>query len=141
MKYILDSSVAFKWVVHEADSDKADQLRFEFLSGLHELHSPDIFPVEVSHALTRAERQLRIVVGQARSLLTAVLTVGPQLHPYRPLLFRAVDISSQYRVGVYDCVYVALAEQEQCELVTGDDKLIKNLQKHFPFVIALLSLP
>lgn len=38
MKYVLDSSVAFKWVVPEANSDKADQLRIEFLQGLHDFH-------------------------------------------------------------------------------------------------------
>jgi predicted nucleic acid-binding protein len=44
------------------------------------------------------------------------------------------------RCGVYDCLYVALAENEGCELVTADDKLVKNL-KMFPFIIQLSSLP
>jgi predicted nucleic acid-binding protein len=141
MKYVLDSSVAFKWVVREADSDKADQFRAELFQGLHELHSPDIFPVEIAHALTRAERQFRVVVGQSRSLLADVLLSAPRFHASRPLLNRALDISSKMRIGVYDCLYVALAEQENCELLTGDDKLIKNLQRQFPFIRALASLP
>jgi predicted nucleic acid-binding protein len=45
------------------------------------------------------------------------------------------------RIGVYDCLYVALAEEENCQLVTADDKLIKNLQKSFSFIISLASLP
>jgi predicted nucleic acid-binding protein len=45
------------------------------------------------------------------------------------------------RIGVYDCLYVALAERECCELVTADDKLIKNLQARFPFIVPLASLP
>jgi predicted nucleic acid-binding protein len=45
------------------------------------------------------------------------------------------------RIGVYDCLYVALAEREGCELVTADDKLIENLQILFPFVVSLASLP
>ena len=45
------------------------------------------------------------------------------------------------RVGVYDCIYVALAEQEGCELVTADDRLVNNLQKQFPFIIHLATLP
>src|SRR4051794_30631970 len=99
MKYVLDSSVAFKWVVAEVDSDKADALRADFMSGLHELLSPDVFPVEVSHALTRAERQARVTVGQARRLFLDVLTTPPQFHPYRPLLLHAIDLSSQLRIG------------------------------------------
>ena len=45
------------------------------------------------------------------------------------------------RVGVYDCIYVVLAEQVSCELVTADDKLIRNLQARFPFIVHLSSLP
>jgi predicted nucleic acid-binding protein len=141
MKYVVDSSVAVKWVVPEADSAKADLLRTDFLNGIHELWAPDVYPVEVAHALTRAERQARVIVGQARHLLLDVLTTPPQFHSYRLLLTRAVDISSQMRIGVYDCLYVALAEQEQCELVTADDKLIKNLQSTFPFIVPLAALP
>jgi predicted nucleic acid-binding protein len=63
MKYVLDSSVAFKWVVPETDSGKANQLREDFRQGVHELLAPDLFPVELAHALTRAERQGRILVG------------------------------------------------------------------------------
>jgi predicted nucleic acid-binding protein len=63
------------------------------------------------------------------------------MYPYEPLLDRAVDISSQTRCGLYDCLYVALAEREGCELVTADDKLIKNLRPHFPFILSLASLP
>jgi predicted nucleic acid-binding protein len=141
MKYVLDSSVAFKWVVREVDSDKADLMRADFLNGIHEFLAPDVYPVEVAHALTRAERQARITVGQARHLLADVLTTPPQLHLYRMLLSRAVDISSTMRIGVYDCLYVALAEQEKCELVTADDKLAKNLLGTFPFIIPLASMP
>jgi predicted nucleic acid-binding protein len=141
MKYILDSSVAFKWVVRETYSDKADQLRADFLAGIQDFHSPNVFPVEVAHALTRAERQLRVVAGQAKSLIADILVAPPQLHAYRPLLMRAADISSQMRIGVDDCLYVALAEQENCELVTGDDKLLKKLRNHFPFLISPSAVP
>jgi predicted nucleic acid-binding protein len=57
------------------------------------------------------------------------------------LLLRAVAISSATRQGVYDCVYVALAEREDCELVTADDKLAKKLQPAFPFILPLSALP
>jgi hypothetical protein len=37
MKRVLDSSVGFKWVVAEADTDKALHLREDFRNGLIEL--------------------------------------------------------------------------------------------------------
>jgi predicted nucleic acid-binding protein len=47
----------------------------------------------------------------------------------------------QARHGVYDCLYVALAEREACALLTADAKLFNNLQPTFPFITSLASLP
>ena len=138
MKYVLDSSVAFKWVVPESDTPRAVQLRDEFRAAVHELIAPDVFPPELAHALTRAERQGRI--NDAVTRLIDVLTTSPILIPSLPLLLRAADISSTLRVGVYDCLYVALAEREGCELVTADTRLLANLKPTFPFIIDLASL-
>ena len=80
-------------------------------------------------------------VGDARPLLGRVMRTPPVMHPYEPLLDRAVDISSQTRAGLYDCLYAVLAEREGCELVTEDQKLIANLKPHFPFIVPLASLP
>jgi predicted nucleic acid-binding protein len=141
MKYVLDSSVGVKWALIEQDTDKARQLRNDYGNGVHELISPDIFPIETAHSLTRAERQRRIAVSQAAVLWIDIMRAAPMLHPHAPLIPRAIAISSQMRIGVYDCVYVALAEQEGCELVTADDLLIRNLLFTFPFIRALASFP
>ena len=140
MKYILDASVAFKWVVAEALSDKAQRVRDDYRKNIHELLSPDVFPIEVAHALTRAERQGRITVPQSAILLADVLSTCPKLFSYLPLLRRAVEFSSQLRVGAYDCLYIALAEQEGGELLTADARLA-SLKPTFPFITELSSLP
>jgi predicted nucleic acid-binding protein len=97
--------------------------------------------VECVHALTRAERLRRITPQQGALALADLLTVQPDLHSFVPLLPRAYEISSNMRQGVYDCLYVALAEREKCELLTADDKLLKNLGPQFPFIVSLSSLP
>jgi predicted nucleic acid-binding protein len=91
--------------------------------------------------LTRAERQGRIVVGQAELFWGDVMTTPPRPYASLPVTARAIDISSRLRIGVYDCLYVALAEREGCEFVTADDKLVKNLRAYFSFVVALSTLP
>ena len=141
MRLVLDSAVALKWVLPEVDSDKADRLRDDYLNGVHELLAPDVFPVEVAHSLTRAERQGRITPPEASILLAEVILTCPQLHPYMPLLSQAVTISSQARIGVYDCLYVALAQREGCKFLTADDRLIRVLQPSYPFITAVSSWP
>jgi len=112
MKYILDASVALKWVLPEPDSAKAVALRDDFHHGIHQLLAPDVYPIEIAHALTRAERQGRITVAASGRLLTDILLTLPDLHPSLSLLARACELSSNMRMGVYDCLYIALAEQE-----------------------------
>jgi predicted nucleic acid-binding protein len=141
MKYVLDSAVALKWVLPEIHANKAKQLRDDYENQIHELIAPDLLAVEVSHALVRAERKKIVPIGQAAALLVDVMNSAPVLASYLPILSRATDIASQMRCGVYDCLYVALAEKEGCELVTADDKLVKNLKTMFPFIIQLSSLP
>jgi predicted nucleic acid-binding protein len=141
MSSVVDASVAFKWLVQEAESDKAVRLRDDYRKGLVHLIAPDVFPVEIVHSLTRAERQARIAPSVGAILLGELMTVLPILHASLPLLPRAYEISSREKIGVYDCLYVALAEQEQCELVTADYRLIRSLQASFPFITPLLTLP
>jgi predicted nucleic acid-binding protein len=141
MKYVLDASVALKRVLKEQYTAKADQVHGEFRRQIHELLAPDTLPVEVAQALAKAERRGIIAPGDADKLLTEVLSPPPQLHSYSPLLRRALDIASQARIGVYDCLYVALAEREGCKLLTADDRLVRSLQPTFPFITSLAALP
>ena len=64
MKYVLDSSVAVKFVLPEPDSGKAIRLLDEYSKALHELIAPDIFSTEVANALVSAERSARIKKGE-----------------------------------------------------------------------------
>lgn len=140
MTYVLDASVALCWVLPRPHSVKALRLRDDYQSQTHDLIAPSVFPGEIASALTKAERQKLIPVGDASPLLARVLRTPPALHAYETLLSRAVEISSQTRGGLYDCLYVALAEREGCELVTDDQKLVANLTPHFPFIAPLASL-
>ena len=141
MNKVLDASVAFKWVVAEKDDDKARRLRDDYRNAVVELIAPEVFPFDLAHSLTRAERQKRISVGDALTLWADVMTTPPRIIPSLPLTPRAIEISSIMRIGIYDCLYVALAEWENCELVTADTKLISNLVKQFPFIVDLSTLP
>ena len=136
MRYVLDSSVALKIALPEPDSAKAVQLRDDFRNGIHELLAIDVFPIEVGHALTRAERQRRIPPFSASGLWQKIMADCPILFPSIPLMPRALYLSSNARIGVYDCLYVALAEQEQCQVVSGDQRLVNT----FPNQVVHLSL-
>lgn len=62
----------------------------------------------------------------------------PDFHPYLALLPRALELSSAARVGVYDCLYIALPEREPCRVVTADQRLLNAFPDH---TISLDALP
>src|SRR5689334_13694911 len=141
MIYVLDASVAMKWVLPEPDTPEAVRLRNDFRLGLCDLIAPDVFVPEVAHGLTKAERRGIIPIGVAERRMLNVINCLPGLYPALPLSRRAIQIASRVRIAVYDCMYVALAEREGCELITADQKLITTLQPTFPFITPLVTLP
>jgi predicted nucleic acid-binding protein len=139
MKYVLDLLAALPWVLPEKDSAKAIRLRDDARNAVHELLAPDIFPAEVFNALLKAERTKRINVGDAKTLYASIGADIPALYPYLPLMPRAGEIASRFRVALYDCLYVALAERESCAVITADRGII-SLQSQFSFIVPLSSL-
>jgi predicted nucleic acid-binding protein len=142
MMYVIDASVAFKWVVAEPDTPRALRLRDDYRNRIHDLLAPDLFPTEIGNAVLVAERRGRVSAGQGPLLLADILRTLPTLHPSLPhLLPRAYEIAAPSQTSIYDCLYVALAEREGCAFVTGDGRLASNLSPQFPFVVELSSLP
>ena len=141
MKYVLDSSVALKWVLPEADSGIALRLLDETNNGIHELIAPDIFSPEVANGLATAERQGRIKPGEAATLLLDIIRQAPTIYPSFTFLIRGMEVAVSTRQAVYDCLYLALAESEQCELVSADDTFVRKMKAQFPFLVRLADLP
>lgn len=140
---MIDACSAFKWVVVEIDSDKAIRLRDDLRDGICELIAPDIFPSELGSALLTAQRKARI--SNFAPPLFSILAEGVVIHDTTALLPSVARIvasnNSGMKFSLYDCLYVALAQREGCELGTADERLVRAFQKDYPFVTSLASLP
>jgi predicted nucleic acid-binding protein len=111
---IVDASVAFKWLVEEPDSEAA-------ISWLvhDDLKAPAILLAEVGNALSKRIRGGEILAdGAAEKLtqLTSMLTIVDEAGS----IGRALEMSIALCHSFYDCVYLALAEAHQEELLTAD---------------------
>ena len=134
MNCVLNSFLAIKWVLAEPESDEALKVRGAFNNQIHKLLVPDVFPVEVAHALAKAERRGVIRQLEGTLKLADISDNLPDLHSYLPSLPRAFALASQSRIGVYNCLYVALTEREGYEHLTTDDRLVRTLQPTYPFI-------
>jgi len=66
--FVLDSSIAVKWVLPEPGSDEALALQDAVRHNLHEIIAPDVFASEGAHVLTKAEPKKIISVGDVTFL-------------------------------------------------------------------------
>lgn len=132
--FALDASVVAKLFVMEPDTPRA----FSLTNSGARLIAPSHLAMEVSSAITRRHRQGGITRVDAEAALTKASlffsTASVELSPDQAVLGRAEEIALDIKHALKDCLYVALAERERCELITADATLLTRAQPHFPFV-------
>lgn len=122
MSWVIDASVAVKWVIPEILSDEADRIR----DGVDDVLAPDLLLVEVANALWRKTMAREISPREADTALDLVSRSGVDLRGTEPLLPRAMGLARRLGHPVYDCVYLALAEREDARFVTADQRLLRR---------------
>src|SRR5262245_25184313 len=89
---------------------------------------------EVISAFLRAARRSRLTTDEAREAIRDLLALPFVLCDVTTLADRAFTIAHQRQQRAYDCLYVALAEQDGSELLTGDERLYNALHAQHPLV-------
>jgi len=117
MKWVVDASVAAKWLAPEPDSTLAEALLDD------ELNVPDLLYAEVGNILWK--KQLRGEMDAATAQIGArwLLQVPVQVHDSASLLADALALAMQMQHPAYDCFYLALAMRVNAPLVTADRRL------------------
>jgi predicted nucleic acid-binding protein len=115
---VVDASVAAKWVLPEAGSERALALRNEAA----DLLAPDLIVAEVANTLWKYARRGALSSADAIAAVTMATTVIARLAPVHDLLGPAMEMALRYRHPVYDCFYVALTQRDGAMLVTADQE-------------------
>jgi predicted nucleic acid-binding protein len=91
--------------------------------------------------LGTAAARKQLSEGQARQAFAEMLQDAPIWQPTVPLLDEALNLALAHQRALYDCLYVALAIREKCQLITADEALVRQLQPIYGCLVALSSLP
>ncbi len=134
---MIDASVAVKWVFPEVSSDLAAALLAERTAGEVELVAPDLLPAEAANAGWKKLRRGEITLDELRGAIVHLRPILPELFASADLLESAVALAAAHGQTVYDCLYLALAIELQCDLVTGDQRFDRALGGAYPFVHGL----
>jgi predicted nucleic acid-binding protein len=120
---IVDASVAVKWMLDEAGDLEARAI----IERRVPLIAPELIVAEVTNVAWKRHVKGDISLRQARLIAVEVPRVFAQLFALRPLRSRALAIALELRHVVYDCFYLALAEQRDATIVTADRRLVARL--------------
>lgn len=115
--FVVDSSVAIKWVVDEKNSPEALAL-FR-----HRLYAPELLIAECANVLWKKARRNELTTDEALLCARLLQSADVEFSPMRPLLESATRLALLLDHPAYDCVYLALAETLSCDLVTADARL------------------
>ena len=123
---VVDASLAFKWLVSEENSDRAQAISRTWANDGIQAAAPRLMPVEVSNALHRRVIRGEMAVSDAVRLVEHLLASGIVLRDEQDLHVRALRLASQLQQGtVYDAHYLALAEILGCEYWTADERFYR----------------
>ncbi|WP_231621649.1 type II toxin-antitoxin system VapC family toxin [Sphingomonas sp. 37zxx] len=124
MTVIIDASVGVKWIVPEEDHEAAAAL-----IGDQRLYAPALFFSEVGNALVKKHRRGEIVIAEVAQSFADLPLLITSVDECR-VMGRAMQLATELGHSIYDCVYVALAEDMRVELVTADLKFVAKLEGH-----------
>ena len=132
MLYVIDAGVVVKWFIPEVDSDIAHQLLERYLQGADGPVAPDLLIAECANVLWRRCRQGDITPDEATESLADLLTLQVPLVPATSLVQSALSLALQHQRTVYDALYLALAQERNCTLITADERFFNALSAQFP---------
>lgn len=87
------------------------------------LIAPDLLLAEFAGLVAKRRRRKQISAEQANAAFRLMSKCAPRLFDMRSELPRALDLSPQYQLSLWDSVYLALALERDCPVLTVDRRL------------------
>ena len=122
---VVDASVVAAAFFQEECTDEARAL---LVSG-RQLCAPDLIYPEVANAIWKRQRRGEINEEEAGQLLADFLKVPLSITPSNALIAPALRLAIRTGRTAYDCLYIALALDQACPLITGDRRLVNALAR------------
>lgn len=135
---VLDCSVAAKWILPEPGRVQALEILEQQESGKISLIAPDLMLAEFASLLSKRHRRKQISAEQAAEAFQLMEQCSPTIVETHSRLARALHLSLQLNMSLWDCVYVSLAIEYGCPLLTADRRLFRAGASH-QLSIQLLS--
>lgn len=142
-RFVLDASVVAKCLWPEEDSYQAMEV---YNTLAHDLIAPDFLLYEITNAMWKKVRRAHIHINDAETILKEFNhTLRVRMFSKEQYLDAAFKLAQKLNHNsIYDCIYIALAEDQNCLLITADMILLENLNRaglsHLATTLAKISI-
>jgi len=131
--YVVDASVAARFLLVEELSEKAELLLESFRDGAVELRAPELVKYEVGNTLWKAAKQRLMNANEASERFSYFLrlrlgSIELDDQECKEALAWGVRNDATY----YDSVYVKASEKAGATLLTADETLYEKASKEVP---------
>lgn len=137
---VVDANVIAKlYLRDEQYIDKADLLFDRFQKGNVDLIAPQVITYEVPAAIKKGAARVRASEETWKDAIESFESLGLVVVDDSDAKYDATRLAMNYSIGYYDALYMLLAEDLGCQLVTADDKLWRNLHGRVRYLVLLAS--
>jgi predicted nucleic acid-binding protein len=123
-RYVVDASVVVKLLVAEAGAAEASALYRDAT-----LIAPDLLLPECANIIWKKQRRGELLTEEAHLAGEFLALTHIELHPATGLVAAATRLAVALDHPAYDCFYLALADREDCALVTADERLVRMAER------------
>jgi predicted nucleic acid-binding protein len=120
---VVDASVVAKWFFPEEYSRESRQL----LSTRRTLLAPDLIWSEVGNVAWKRVRRGEIMAEEAAQLVADLTQMPLNVASTQGLLAPAFELAIATGRTVYDGMYLAMAIDRKCRLVTADERFVNSI--------------
>lgn len=123
-KLVIDASIAIKWVVEEDGTELALALRQQA-----RLVAPDLLVPECANILWKKVQRKELSKDEALLAARLLQSAEIELVPARALMETATQLAIDLDHPAYDCLYLALAIENDCRFVTADERMVNKIRQ------------
>ncbi len=136
--FVIDASVAIKWLVEEQGTDEALRLLEKA-----KLSAPDLLIAECANILWKKVRRDEFSKDEARIAAGLLEQADIEILPTRHLLASATSLAIELDHPAYDCIYLALAIERDWQFATADERFQRKVREEQSRQLSnrVLSLP
>jgi predicted nucleic acid-binding protein len=133
-KLAIDASTAAKWQLsEEPEAERARHMLHDYAAAKVTFVAPTIWHYEIANIVNKAVGTRRLTEEEGSMAFQALQALDIEFVDF-PTPAEAYRLARMYRRSVYDSLYLAVAQNNQIELWTGDRRLYNAVRQSLSFV-------